>query len=166
MKLVEFFQHWNQQATSCPSLQCLIGQTQVQKPILVVATEQIPDYTSNRVVSSALIAISQIRLSARSLVYTRKNVGRRIESYDPIIYKFFSDFTNHRKKTNTVVVFSCRPLPNILKYSGTTYETFQQSGKQDSLTHFRVQIGWKKVQTQSSSQPPLELKQDLDTFYK
>ena len=101
----------------------------------------MPDYISDRVVSSALIAISQIRFSARSLVYTRKNVGRRIESYDPIIYKFFNDFTNHRKKTNRVVVFSCRPLPNILKYSRTTYESFQQSRKQDSLTHFRVQIG-------------------------
>ena len=33
-----------------------------------------------------------------------------------IIYKFFKDFTNHRKKTNMVVVFTCRPFPNILKY--------------------------------------------------
>ena len=38
MKLVEFFQHWNEQATSCPSLEC---QIQVQKPILVVATDQM-----------------------------------------------------------------------------------------------------------------------------
>ena len=35
---------------------------------------------------------------------------------NPIIYKFFKDFTNHRKKTNRAVVFSCRPFPNILKY--------------------------------------------------
>ena len=76
----------------------------------------MPDYTSDTVVLSALIAISQIRLSARSLVYTRKNVGQRIESYDPIIYKFFNDFTNHRKKTNGAVVFSCRPFPNTVKY--------------------------------------------------
>ena len=34
---------------------------------------------------------------------------------NPIIYKFFKDFTNHRKKTNRVVVFTCRPFPNILK---------------------------------------------------
>ena len=26
----------------------------------------------------------------------------------PIIYKFFKDFTNHRKKSSRVVVFSCR----------------------------------------------------------
>ena len=51
-----------------------------------------------------------------------------------IIYKFFKDFTNHRKKTNRVVVFSSRPFPNILN-TGTTDETFQQSGKQDSFRH-------------------------------
>ena len=33
-----------------------------------------------------------------------------------IIYKFFKDFTNHRKKTNRAVVFSCRHFPMILKY--------------------------------------------------
>ena len=33
-----------------------------------------------------------------------------------IIYKFFKDFSNHRKKTNIEVVFRDRPLPNILKY--------------------------------------------------
>ena len=33
-----------------------------------------------------------------------------------IIYKFFTDFTNHGKKTNRAVAFSCRPFPNILKY--------------------------------------------------
>ena len=33
---------------------------------------------------------------------------------NPVIYKFFKDFTNHRK--NRAVVFSCRPFPNILQY--------------------------------------------------
>ena len=33
-----------------------------------------------------------------------------------IIYKFFKEFINHKKKTNRAVVFSCRCLPNILKY--------------------------------------------------
>ena len=32
-----------------------------------------------------------------------------------IVCKFFKDFTNHRRKTNKVVVFRCRSLPNILK---------------------------------------------------
>ena len=42
-QLVEFFQHGNQQATSCPNPQCLVGQIQVQKPVLVVATDQMAD---------------------------------------------------------------------------------------------------------------------------
>ena len=35
---------------------------------------------------------------------------------NPIIYKFFQDFTNHRKKTNRAVVFSSRPFRNIPKH--------------------------------------------------
>ena len=42
---VDFSQHLDQQATSCPSLQCLIDQTQVQKPIQVAAMYQKPDHT-------------------------------------------------------------------------------------------------------------------------
>ena len=41
---------------------------------------------------------------------------------NPIIYKFFKDFANNRKKTNRVVVFSCRPFPNILKYRDLQFE--------------------------------------------
>ena len=33
-----------------------------------------------------------------------------------IIFKFLKEFTNHVKKTNKAVVFSCKGLPNILKY--------------------------------------------------
>ena len=29
---------------------------------------------------------------------------------------YYKDFMNHRKKTNTAVVFSCWPFPHILKY--------------------------------------------------
>ena len=32
------------------------------------------------------------------------------------LVKFFNDFTNHSKKTNKAVVFSCRLSSNILKY--------------------------------------------------
>ena len=49
-----------------------------------------------------------------------------------IIYKFFEDFTNHRKKTNRALVFSYRSFPTFLN-TGTTDETFPQSGKQDSF---------------------------------
>ena len=45
MKPAEFSEHWNQQATSYPSPQHLIDQIQVQKPIEVVATDQMPDHT-------------------------------------------------------------------------------------------------------------------------
>ena len=45
MKPVEFSQHWNQEATSYPSPQCLIDLIQVQKPILAVATDQMNDHT-------------------------------------------------------------------------------------------------------------------------
>ena len=57
--------------------------------------------------------------------------------YNPIIYKYIKDFTNHRKKTNRAVVLSRRPFPNILKFlnTGITDYTFQQPGKQDSFGH-------------------------------
>ena len=45
MKPGEFSQHWNQQATTYPSAQCLVDQIQVQKPIQVVTTDQMPDHT-------------------------------------------------------------------------------------------------------------------------
>ena len=45
IKTVGFFQHWNQQATSCPTTQCLVDQIQAQKQILVVVTDQMPDHT-------------------------------------------------------------------------------------------------------------------------
>ena len=51
-----------------------------------------------------------------------------------IIYNFFKDFTNHRKKTNRVVVLAVDLSPTFLN-TGTTDETFQQSGKQDSFRH-------------------------------
>ena len=44
-----------------------------------------------------------------------------------IVYKFFKDFTKHRKKTNRVVVFSNRTFLN----TRTSDETFQQTGKQN-----------------------------------
>ena len=39
-----------------------------------------------------------------------------------IIYKFYKDFTNHRKKTNREVVFNCIPFPKILKYMGHQWD--------------------------------------------
>ena len=45
MKTAEFYQHRNQETTSYPSSQCLVDQILVQKSILVVATDQMPDHT-------------------------------------------------------------------------------------------------------------------------
>ena len=45
MKPAEFSLHWNQQATFYPSSQYLIDQIQVQKPIQVVTTDQMPDHS-------------------------------------------------------------------------------------------------------------------------
>ena len=42
---MEFFKPSNQQYTSCPNLMCLVGQIQVQKVTLVVATNQMPAQT-------------------------------------------------------------------------------------------------------------------------
>ena len=53
---------------------------------------------------------------------------------NPVIYKFFKDFNNHRKKTNRAVVFSSNLSPTFLN-TGTSDETFQHSGKQDSFRH-------------------------------
>ena len=52
-----------------------------------------------------------------------------------IIYKFFKDITNHRKNTNRAVVFSSIDLSPTFLNTGTTNETFQQSGKQYSVRH-------------------------------
>ena len=45
MKPAEFSQHWNQQATSYPSPWCLLDQIQGQKPIQIVATDEMRDHT-------------------------------------------------------------------------------------------------------------------------
>ena len=43
-KTIWVFHYWNQQATSYPGPQYLVSQIQVQMPILVIATGQIPDH--------------------------------------------------------------------------------------------------------------------------
>ena len=81
----------------------------------------------------------------------------------PIIYKFFKDFTNHRKKTNRAVVFLAEDLSPTFINTGTTDETFQQSGKQDSLRHLlksSATVVWKKVLGHNFLEPPLEYNQD------
>ena len=45
MKPAEFSQYWNQQPISYPSAQCLVDQIQIQKPIQVIAADQMLDHT-------------------------------------------------------------------------------------------------------------------------
>ena len=52
----------------------------------------------------------------------------------PIIYRFFKDFSKHRKKTNREVVLTV-DLSAAFLSTETTNETFQQSGKEDSFRH-------------------------------
>ena len=51
----------------------------------------------------------------KTMLETRKKVTLYWMINNSIIYKFFKDFTNHRKKTNRAVVFNCWPFPNSLK---------------------------------------------------
>ena len=56
-----------------------------------------------------------------------------------IIYKLFKDFTNHRKKTNRVIVFSYRHFPNILKILGPPMRPSNNLEKETlSDTHWSV----------------------------
>ena len=66
--------------TPLPALvpQCLLGQIQVQTPILVAAKYQIPNHTF-RVESSIISIDSNITSSGRSLLYSRKSVGPRMD---------------------------------------------------------------------------------------
>ena len=78
---------------------------------------------------------------------------------NPIIYKLFNDFTNHRKKTRRT--FAVDLFPTLLN-TGSTDETFQQSGKQDSFRHI-LKLVCMKVQAHSCLEPPLEYNQDHNT---
>ena len=50
--------------------------------------------------------------------------------------KYLTKFENFLVAMNIrAVVFSCKPFPNILKYTGTTNETFHEPGEQDSFRH-------------------------------
>ena len=51
------------------------------------------------------------------------------------ICKFFKDFTNDRKSTNKVIAFSCRSLPNILRYRDHTWNLPTIRTIRDSFRH-------------------------------
>ena len=78
-----------------------------------------------------------------------------------IIHKFFKDFTNYRKKTNRVVVFSYRPFPQHSKIQGPPMKPSNNLEiKTLSNTYWRVRLVCKKAQAHSFLKPPLEYNQD------
>ena len=78
-----------------------------------------------------------------------------------IIYKFFKGFTNHWKKTNRIVAFSCRTFSNILKYRDHQWDfpTIWKTRPIQTI-YWRIQLVYTKVQVHSSLGPPMECNQD------
>ena len=77
-----------------------------------------------------------------------------------IIYKFFEDFTNHRKSLTREQFVVVDLSPTSLN-TETTDKTFQQFGKQDSLRHmFNSPASIQKVQAHNSLESPREYTQD------
>ena len=74
----------------------------------------------------------------------------------PIICKFLKDFTNHRKKTNKVVVFCSKPL--IQEPQMRPSNNLER--KIPSDTFWKDQLINMKVEARNSLKPPLEYNQD------
>ena len=73
---------------------------------------------------------------------------------------FFKGFTDHRKKTNRPVVFSCKPFPTFINKRPPMTPSNNMENETPSETYWRVQLVCIKVQTQSSLEPPLEHNQN------
>ena len=56
------------------------------------------------------------------------------------IYRLFKDFTNNRRKTNRVIVLSCRYLTGILKHKNDTWN-LPAIWKQDAFRHILKSSG-------------------------
>ena len=83
-----------------------------------------------------------------------------------IIYKFFKDFTNHRRKTNRTVGFSCRVFPpTFLKIQGTPMRPSNNlENKTPSDTYWRVQLIHIKVQAEEFFRTTIGLQSRPDVF--
>ena len=84
---------------------------------------------------------------------------------NPIIHKFFKDFTNHRKKTNRAIVFGSIGLSQTFLNTGITNETFQQSGKQDFFRHIlKSSAGMYESSGSQFFRTTTGIRSGLDTF--
>ena len=149
MKPVGFFQHWNQLITSCPIPQCLrfkFRSQRVESSIISIYSNIIDNISSPAWrpacqtlwkafdISSATARIAPDLLKATGIL--SDTTARRLRRPKTIleIRKKGKCFTNPRKKTNRMVVFSSRPSPTFLN-TGNTSKAFQQPGKHDSFRH-------------------------------
>ena len=131
MKPVGFFQHWNQLTTSCPIPQCLRFKFRSQRVVssIISIYSNITDNISRPAwrpacqtlwkafdISSATARIAPDLLKATGIL--SDTTARRLRRPKTIleIRKKGKDFTNPRKKTNRMVVFSSRPSPTFFKY--------------------------------------------------
>ena len=74
-----------------------------------------------------------IRYNCKRIILEIRNKSTFLQVINnSIIHKFFKGFTNHRKK---MIVFQLQTVPPTFLNTGTTNETFKQSGKQDSFRH-------------------------------
>ena len=95
----------------------------------------------------------------KTILKTRKKAPFLYVINNPIIYKFFKDFTNPRKNTNRAVVFSSWSFPKIFKYMDHQWHLPTTWKTRLSDTHWRFQLICTKVQAHSFLEPPLEYNQ-------
>ena len=76
MRQAEVFQYWNLNLNKFSS-QCLVDQTQVQKPNLVVAANQMSNQSGIIIVDSNITDES----TRKVIIYSRVSVGPRMESW-------------------------------------------------------------------------------------
>ena len=95
-----------------------------------------------------------------TILEIRKKVTFLLVINNPTIQKFFKDFTNHRKKTNRMVIFSSRTFLKIPKYRDHQWDLPKIWITRFFQTYWRVQLVFMKVHPHSSLEPPLEYKQN------
>ena len=91
---------------------------------------------SDLLISLAILSDTTVRRSEvdREDLKPRKKAMFSFVINNIIICKFYEDFSNHRKKINRAVVFSYRPLPNILNYRNNQWESKNLRNKTSSDT--------------------------------
>ena len=112
-----------------------VKKANMSKPVgSIVSIKNCSSSSLGRIKSSAVNEKLKELRRTESILEIRKKIIFLEVINKRIIYKFFKDFTNHRKKTNRAVDLVVELFPTFLN-TGTTDETFQQSGKQYPSRH-------------------------------